>query len=133
MTLGTFDLFHVGHVNLLRRCADMGRVIVGLNTDEFVRRYKGRTPVIAYEDREAVLRACRYVSDVRPNAQPKGSAWQLIASVNPDIIAVGSDWADRDYLGQLGIEARDLGAIRIVFLPYTNDVSSTAIRARLAA
>lgn len=137
LTLGTFDMFHAGHVNLLRRCRDLagllGNVTVGLNTDDFVERYKHRAPVIGFADREAVLYACRYVDDVMANDQPGGSAWRLIESAAPDVIVVGDDWLDRDYLGQLGVEADDLDEreIRVMFVPYTKGISSSAIRAAL--
>jgi glycerol-3-phosphate cytidylyltransferase len=134
LTLGTFDLFHAGHVNLLRRCRELGSpVVVGLNSDAFVERYKGRPPVIGYTGRAAVVAACRYVDAVVANDQPNGSAWALIAELRPAAIVVGDDWADRDYLGQLGVEPRDLDDIgaRVVFVPYTQGISSSAIRAAL--
>ena len=100
LTLGTFDLFHAGHVALFRRCRNLagsgGRVIVGLNTDEFVERYKGAPPVIGYVDREAVIEACVHVDCVLPNDQPDGTAAAVIEESGADIIVVGSDWQDRD-------------------------------------
>lgn len=137
MTLGTFDLFHAGHVNLLRRCRDLaghgGRVIVGLNTDDFVERYKGFRPAVAYDNREAVLRACSYVDAVVPNEQAGGSAGPIIAATGANIIAIGSDWEGRDYLGQLGIDQVwiDARGIGIAYLPYTQGISSSAIRERV--
>ena len=126
LTMGTFDLYHSGHVALLRRCRDLagvgGAVIVGLNTDEFVERYKGAPPVIIYADREACLASSQYVDAVLPNDQRQGdSAAELIDAVKPDIIAVGWDWRDRDYLGQIGVTRNWLNSrsIRIVYLPYT--------------
>jgi cytidyltransferase-like protein len=143
LTLGTFDLFHAGHVALLRRCSDLagsgGRVIVGLNTDAFVERYTGEAPVITYPDREAVIASCRYVDAVLPNDQTAGSALDVIEAVRPDVIAVGWDWRDRDYLGQLGVSKAQLDYIgtgcRVVYLPYTPGAagSSSAIKARLRA
>lgn len=138
LTLGTFDLFHAGHVNLLRACdqeaGPSGRVVVGLNTDGFVLRYKHHLPVIDYRDREAVLIACRYVSAVVPNDQPDGTIRDVLDAVRPDVIVVGSDWQGRDYLAQLGIGPDDLRAYstRIAYRPYTSGISSTAIKERLA-
>lgn len=136
LTLGTFDVFHAGHVALLRRCralAGDGQVIVGLNTDSFIERYKGKAPVITYVDREAVIAACRYVDAVIPNDQTDGSALDVIEAVDPDLIAIGWDWRDRDYLGQLGV--KDLGRIRVVYLPYTPGQAgpSSAIKERIRA
>lgn len=135
ITLGTFDLFHLGHVRLLQRCAGMAeRVVVGLNTDEFVTRYKGRPPVVDYAGREAVLEACRFVARILPNDQPDGSAADVIEASGADLIVVGSDWQDRDYLGQLGITSEWLRArgIAVAFIPYTEGVSTTQLRERIA-
>ena len=70
-TGGTFDLFHVGHLNLLKRCHEIagltGQVIVSLNTDEFIEKYKSKKPLMSYEDRKAILEACRYVDSVIEN------------------------------------------------------------------
>lgn len=135
LTLGSFDLFHTGHVNLLRRCAGMGdRVVVGLNTDHFIERYKGRPPVIAYADRRAVLEACRYVDQVLPNAQQDGSIRDVLGAVRPHVIVVGADWEARDYMAQVGLTHGDLMAFGTVvqYVPYTSGISSTAIRERIA-
>lgn len=134
LTLGTFDLFHRGHVQLLARCAalaDGGRVIVGLNTDAFVREYKGRPSVVSFADRAAVLLACRYVDDVIANGR---DAKPAILASKAQAIVVGDDWKERDYLGQLGVTQAwlDRQAIRIVYVPYTQGISSTEIRARVA-
>ena len=136
LTLGTFDLFHSGHVNLLRRCRDIagaGVVTVGLNTDEFVARFKGRPPVINYEDRRAVVEACCHVDEVLPNAQANGTAFDVIALAHPNVIVVGSDWQNRDYCGQLGVSQEwfDDHGIRIMFVPYTAGISTTDIRRRM--
>lgn len=135
LTMGTFDLFHSGHVRLLSRCAGLAeRVVVGLNTDHFVETFKGQAPVIRYADRAAVLEACRHVARVIPNDQPGGSAAALIEASGADLIVVGSDWQDRDYLGQIGVTSkwlRDRG-IGLVFLPYTEGISSSLIKERLA-
>lgn len=138
LTLGTFDLFHAGHVALFRRCRTLagdGRVTVGLNTDEFVARYKGAPPVIGYVDREAVIAACAYVDCVLPNDQDDGTIRDVVAACRPDIIAVGWDWRSRDYLAQIGMTAAELanGRIVVVYLPYTPGAAgpSSAIKARV--
>lgn len=136
-TGGSFDLFHAGHVHLLRRCRDLagdGRVIVALNTDDFIMSYKGRPPVLPYADREWPLWACRYVDAVIPNI---GGADSRIAieAAKPDVIAIGSDWFGRDYHAQMGFTQAWLDArgIRLVYLPYTDTISTTLIRQKLAA
>lgn len=132
LTLGTFDLFHVGHVRLLARCADIGPTTVGLNTDGFVTIYKGRPPIIPYADRREVLLACRYVDAVVANDQ-QPSAADVIDGIAPDVIVVGSDWEHRDYPAQLGLtqEWLDQRGIEVRFVSYTDGVSSSLIREML--
>lgn len=131
-TGGTFDLFHSGHVELLRRCAEFGSVTVALNTDEFIEAYKGRKPVMSYAEREAVLLGCRWVNRVVPNL---GGADSRIAIdlVKPDLIVIGSDWAVRDYHAQMGFDQPwlDERGIGLCYVPYTKGISSTDIKSRL--
>lgn len=131
-TGGTFDLFHSGHANFLARCAELGEVIVSLNTDEFIEEYKKKKPIISYAEREAVLLSCRSVSDVIPNYGGADSK-PAIEMIQPDIIAIGSDWARRDYYAQMGFtqDWLDARGISLIYIPYTEGISSTAIKARL--
>ena len=138
LTLGTFDLFHRGHVEFLRRCHQLaagGTVTVGLNTDRFAATYK-RAPVVDYAGREAVLRACRYVDFVLPNDQPDGTARRLIEGVAPTVVAVTMDWhpsAGKDWFEQIGLAPDwfERSDIRLAWIPYTAGVSTTAIAAAL--
>lgn len=132
-TGGTFDLFHAGHVRLLARCADLGDVTVALNTDEFIFTYKGKYPICSYEERREVLLACNYVADVVPNEEGADSR-PTIERVRPDIIAIGSDWARKDYYAQMGftqdwLDERD---ISLIYIPYTAGISTTDLKARSA-
>lgn len=119
LTYGTFDLFHVGHVHLLRRLSELGdRLIVGCSTDEF-NDIKGKKCIMPYEDREIILRACRYVDDVIPE-----SSWDQkptdIRRLNADIFAMGDDWAGK---------FDDLGTYcDVIYLPRTEGVSTTGLR-----
>ena len=66
-TTGVFDMFHIGHLNILRRAKDMcDYLIVGVSTDKLVQSYKHKTPIIPYEERKAIVEACRYVDEVVP-------------------------------------------------------------------
>lgn len=131
-TGGTFDLFHAGHVEFLKRCAGLGSVTVSLNTDEFIEEYKGKRPIISYRERESVLLGCRWVDDVVPNV---GGADSRIAIdlVAPDLIVVGSDWARRDYYTQMAFDQNwlDERGIGLCYIPYTQGISSTMIKERL--
>jgi len=131
-TGGTFDLFHSGHARFLQRCAELGPVVVSLNTDEFIEEYKGKPPVISYPDREAVLMACRYVDKVIPNTGGTDSK-PSIEEVWPDIIAIGTDWARRDYYAQMQFDQDwlDERGIALIYIPYTQGISSTAIKERM--
>lgn len=132
-TGGTFDLFHSGHVEFLRRCADLGDVTVALNTDEFIEAYKKRPTIISYKDREAVLLACQYVDRVVPNVGGADSKISIDLE-KPDIVAIGSDWARKDYYKQMGFDQDWLDArgIGLLYFPYTQGISTTEVRRRTA-
>lgn len=131
-TGGTFDLFHAGHVEFLRRCAELGSVTVSLNEDEFIEKYKGKRPVISYREREAVLLGCRWVDRVVPNVGGVDSRVS-IGLVSPDLVVIGSDWARKDYYAQMGFDQDwlDERGIGLCYIPYTQGISSTAIKERL--
>lgn len=138
LTLGTFDMLHVGHLELLETCRKMagpdGRVVVGLNTDEFVTTYKRRAPLQPYAQREELLRACRFVDLVVRNLGEADSK-PVIDTIHPDLLAIGDDWLDRDYLGQLGVTAEWLleRHLAIEYVSRTRGVSTTGIREQLLA
>lgn len=135
-TGGTFDLFHLGHVNLLERCRSFagpeGSVIVSLNTDEFIKAYKGKAPICSYDERRSVLLSCRYVDSVIPNVGGADSK-VAIEMASPNLIVIGSDWARRDYYSQMGFtqDWLDERGIGLCYVPYTDSISTTAIKKRL--
>jgi cytidyltransferase-like protein len=142
-TGGTFDLFHGGHIELLAACRDLagprGRVIVGLNSDAFVERYKGRLPAEPYAVRSANLYASGFVDAVVLNLGDEDSSI-AIDVVRPDVIAIGDDWLDPEaidpearYLAQLGI-TRDWLYVRqlhVEYVPRTTGISTSALRSGL--
>jgi glycerol-3-phosphate cytidylyltransferase len=133
LTIGTFDLFHYGHLNLLRACYQMGsQVVVGVNDSEFVESFKGVAPTHSNGERIANVKAVRFV-DLAFIHYGRDFAAQDIDEWAADIIAVGDDWQDRDYLAQLGVTQRflDERGIRLVYLPRTEGVSSTLLRGSL--
>lgn len=133
-TGGTFDLFHAGHVEFLRKCSLLGQVTVALNTDEFIRDYKGKAPIMTYSEREAVLLANQYVQFVVPNLGGHDSR-STILEVDPNIIVIGSDWAKKDYYSQMGFsqEWLDVQGIWLCYVPYTYGISTTEIKNRLGS
>ena len=119
LTYGTFDLFHLGHVRLLRRLSEMGdRLIVGCSTDEF-NILKGKSSVVSYEHRQEILEACRYVDKVIPERNWDQKRLDIEAE-NVDIFGIGDDWAQKfDDLSDL---------CKVVYLPRTDGISTTELR-----
>jgi glycerol-3-phosphate cytidylyltransferase len=122
LTYGTFDLFHPGHVQLLRRAKELGsKLVVGLSTDQFNAK-KGKRSVMSYEDRKTILEACRYVDEVFPEEdwqQKLDDAKRLGVSV----FVMGDDWAGKfDFMANY---------CTVVYLARTPDVSSTEIKQRM--
>jgi glycerol-3-phosphate cytidylyltransferase len=135
-TGGTFDLFHSGHVNLLKRCKDIagvdGKVVVSLNKNDFIEQYKGKPAVCSDTERRAVLMSCRYVDEVVFNVGGIDSK-VAIELVSPDYIVIGSDWANKDYYSQMNFtqEWLDERNIGLIYIPYSKDISSSQIKNRI--
>lgn len=140
---GTYDLLHPGHVHLFREAHRIamtegapwtGRVIVAVNTDEFVETYKGTRPVQSYAERLDMVSAVRWVNETQRN-DGTGQA-DLILAADARVILIGDDWAPpRDYLAQLGIDQTflDRYRIRVVYLPRRGGYSSTLLKALIRA
>lgn len=141
-TGGTFDLFHEGHVELLEACKRIagrdGMVIVCVNTDEFIERFKGRRPVQSLRERQRVLKACKYVDSVITNYGEEDSTknideWNADRSLKIDIVAVGTDWANRDYYAQMGFtkEWLDKRDIILIYVDRRTGQSTTNLKEQL--
>lgn len=131
---GTFDLFHRGHVNLLRGAKEMAdEVVVSLNTDEFAARYK-RLPVMNLEDRIAVVASCRYVDEVVINTGGEDSK-PAILEAKPDVILHGDDWTGESLMKQMCLTQEFLAenGICMDYLPYTKGISTSELKTRSAA
>ena len=132
VTLGTFDILHAGHIKLLKFCKELGETIVGLNTDEFVLKYKGKKPIMSYEERKETLKEFG-IGSILPNTQASGDAKGVILESGASFIVVGSDWATKDYVGQLGItwdwlEENNIG---ICYFPRSLPISTSLIKERI--
>jgi glycerol-3-phosphate cytidylyltransferase len=126
---GVFDLFHVGHVNILRNARAMcDRLIVGVTVDELVA-YKNKKAVIPFEERLEIVRACRYCDVAVPQeTMDKMDAWQRYKF---SVMFVGDDWYQNEKWRGFDKQFADVG-VRIVYMPYTKSTSSTLINQTLA-
>lgn len=124
-TTGVFDLFHIGHLNILRRAKDMCcYLIVGVSTDELVWEYKNKKPVIPYVERVAIVEAIRYVDKVV--VQVNRDKMAAFEKYKFDAMFVGDDWKSNKLFIKLEQQLNKWGA-KLVYLPYTNNVSSTLL------
>lgn len=123
-TTGVYDLFHIGHLTLLKRAKAMcDFLIVGVSTDELVK-YKSKRPVIPQEERMAIVEAIRWVDLVVPQENmDKIKAWE---NYKFDVMFVGDDWKDTEKWLDYEQKFAELG-VDIVYFPYTKGTSSTLI------
>ena len=129
-TTGVYDLFHIGHLNLLKSAKGMcDKLIVGVTVDELVA-YKGKKAMIPFEDRIEIIRSVRYVDAAIPqHDMDKLSACKKIGA---QILFVGDDWYGTEKWQGYEKEFAEAG-IRIVYFPYTKGISSTKITEALNA
>jgi glycerol-3-phosphate cytidylyltransferase len=127
-TTGVFDLFHIGHVNLLRNARALcDKLIVGVTIDELVA-YKNKRAVIPFAERIEVVRACRYTDvAISQESLDKFAIWKKIKF---DIMFVGDDWYQSERWDELEVKFKDIG-VSVVYLPYTKGTSSTLINETL--
>ncbi len=124
ITYGTFDLFHIGHVRLLKRLAALGgHLTVCVSTDEF-NEVKGKKTVIPYAQRAEIVAACRYVDNVIPENEWAQKRDDIVREKS-DVFAMGDDWSGK---------FNDLGDLcEVFYLPRTEDISSTSLKAFMEA
>ncbi|MBR4226503.1 MAG: adenylyltransferase/cytidyltransferase family protein [Candidatus Methanomethylophilaceae archaeon] len=123
-TAGVYDLFHIGHLNLLKNAKGMcDKLVVGVTTDDLVT-YKGKRALIPFEDRIEIVRSIKYVDA----AVPQYDMDKLTAckKLGAQILFVGDDWYGTEKWADYEKEFEENG-IRIVYFPYTKGVSSTII------
>lgn len=127
-TTGVFDLFHVGHLNILKRAKEQcDYLIVGVTVDELVA-YKGKKAFIPYEERAAIVEAIRYVDKVIPqDSMDKMAAWEKL---HFNKMFVGDDWKGTNTWNHWEEEFAKVG-VEIVYFPYTKKTSSTLLREAL--
>lgn len=123
-TSGVYDLFHIGHLNLLKNAKGMcDKLIVGVTTDDLVT-YKGKKAFIPFEDRIEIVRSIKYVDAAIP--QENMDKVTMCKKLNASILFVGDDWYDTDKWKCYEKELSE-NNVKVVYFPYTKGVSSTKI------
>lgn len=124
-TTGAFDLFHVGHLNILKRSKELCEfLIVGVSTDELVKAYKHKSTAIPYDERVAIVEAIRYVDKVVP--QETRDKMAAYAKHEFDVMFVGDDWKGNELFLKVEKELNKRGS-EVIYFPYTKHTSSTLL------
>lgn len=128
-TTGVFDMFHIGHLNILRRAKEQCEyLIVGVTTDQLCYERKGKRPVIEEKDRIAIVEAIRWVDKVVP--QMDMDKLSAVVKHHADAVFVGSDWKGTPAWIQYEQEFAQVGC-SVVYLDHTDGISSTILRERM--
>lgn len=128
-TTGVFDMLHVGHLNILRRAKEQCNfLIVGVSTDELVKEYKGKLPIIPFSERLEMVAALQCVDMVVPQRdRDKFAAWE---NYKFDAMFVGDDWKENELF--IEVEKRlNKEGVEVIYFPYTKNTSSTILREKL--
>lgn len=125
-TAGVYDLFHIGHLNLLKKAKEQCEyLIVAVSTDELVQSYKNKKPVICFEERKAIVEAIRYVDEVVPqDSRDKIAAFEKYKF---DVMFVGDDWKGSEVFERTDSYMRERGGC-VKYIPYTQHISSTLLK-----
>lgn len=125
-TIGVFDLFHIGHLNILKKAKSMcDKLIVAVSTDKFVEKYKNKKPIIPYKERIEIIKSIKYVDKVIPqNTLDREKFWQ---KSHFDIIFHGNDLKKDPVRFKLENELQKKHNVKLVYFPYTKTTSSTLL------
>lgn len=124
-TTGVFDMFHIGHLNILKKAKEQcDYLIVGVSTDEVVKAYKNKTPIIPFEERIAIVSELKCVDEVVP--QTSMDKMEAYSKLHFNALFHGSDWKGSDMYNKMTEEFAKVG-VDVVFLPHTQGVSSTLL------
>lgn len=127
MTVGVFDLFHSGHLNLLERASELGTLIVGVPTSEGAFRAKGERPIMSFEDRFRTINALKCV-DMAIGFFDNTQLDKLIEFIQPDLWIRGDDW--KEFPGFTKLKKMK---VPIKYLPYTLNISSSLIKDKICS
>ena len=124
-TAGVFDLFHIGHLNILRNAKSLcDKLIVGVSTDKLVQSYKNKTPIIKFDERIEIISNIKCVDSVIP--QKTMDKFEIWRKLKFDLMIVGDDWYNTDKWKDVEDKLKKVG-VRIVYFPHTKGTSSTLI------
>lgn len=128
-TTGVFDMFHIGHLNILRRAKEQcDFLIVGVSTDELVQKEKNKTPIICFSERCQIVEAIKFVDKVVPQIDKnKFGAWETLKF---NKMFVGSDWKGSPQWNSYEKQFCSVG-VDIVYLDHTDGISSSILREKL--
>lgn len=128
-TTGVFDLFHIGHLNILKRAKEQcDYLIVGVSTDEVVQNYKHKTPIIPFEERMLIVKSIKYVDKVVPQTtMDKYEAWKKLKF---NALFHGDDWKNSDMYIDIEKKLKNEG-VEIIYFPYTKGISSSILRKQI--
>lgn len=131
-TAGVYDMFHIGHLNLLKRAKSLcDYLIVGVSTDEVVLKNKNKMAIIPYHDRAAIVAAIKYVDKVIPqNGYDVKEKIKIAKEMNIDIMFVGSDWKDTEKWKIIESELKKIN-VKVIYLQHTDGISSTILREKI--
>lgn len=128
-TTGVFDMFHIGHLNILRRAKERcDYLIVGVSTDEVVESYKHHKPIIPYDQRAAIVEAIKYVDEVVP--QTTMDKTEFLKQRHFDVMFHGDEWKGTDLYNKYEEKFAKYGA-RIEYLSHTEGISSSMLREKI--
>lgn len=128
-TTGVYDMFHIGHLNIIRRAKEQcERLIVGVTTDELCYRRKKKYPIIPENERVEIIKALRYVDEVV--LQEDMDKLAAVKKYHADAVFVGSDWKGTEAWNRYEKEFAEQGCA-VVYLEHTDGISSTILRDRL--
>ena len=129
-TAGVYDMFHVGHLNVLMNAKTYcDYLIVAVSTDEVVKNNKGKTPIIGFEDRKKIVEAIRVVDKVVPQIDYEDKITPA-KRYGIDVMFVGDDWKGTDKWERIEEQLNEI-KVDLIFLPYTHSISSSMLRERL--
>lgn len=128
-TTGVYDMFHIGHLNILKAAKEQCEyLIVGVSTDELVKEYKHKLPIIPFEERKAIVEAIRYVDQVvAQTTLDKLEAWK---ELHFDAVFHGDDWKGSSMYSDIEQKLSEVGC-ELVFFPYTKGLSSSLLTQKL--